>query len=224
MLIEIKDIKKIYGSGEGSVKALKGVTCEIKKNDFVAVCGPSGSGKSTLLTIMAGMNHPSNGEVVVDEISLYKMLNNDGMAEFRKEYIGFVFQSFQLINYLTVIQNVMLPLVTEAISKREKKEKAVKILSQLDINDKINAMPEELSGGQKQRVALARAMVNEPPIIIADEPTGNLDSETRDDILLLFEDIRKKGHTIIMVTHDIENIKYANKIINIKDGLIELVE
>lgn len=220
VLIKFDNIKKTYGSGEGAVQALKGVSFEINKKDFVAVCGASGSGKSTLLTIFAGLNHPTDGEVVIDDISIYKDLNNDGLASFRSEYIGFVFQSFHLISYLTTMENVMLPLAHLTISNKQKMEMALSALERVSLSDKINKLPGELSGGQQQRVAIARALVNSPDLILADEPTGNLDSETRDEILSLFETILKDGHTIVMVTHDSANLRHTNKVITLKDGLL----
>ncbi len=220
MLIEISNIKKDYGSGDALVQALKGVSTKIDKQDFVGICGPSGSGKSTLLTILAGLNSPTNGEIIIDDISIYNELNSDGLSNFRSEYIGFVFQSFQLIPYLKAIENVMLPLANKNYPTQEKTKMAKHSLEQVGLKDKLYSLPQELSGGQKQRVAIARALVNSPLIILADEPTGNLDSNTRDEILELFNSIKNNGHTIMMVTHDPDNIKYTNKVIEIKDGLI----
>ncbi len=221
MFIGLTDIKKNYGKGEAMVEALRGVDLEIGEKEFVAVCGPSGSGKSTLLSIIAGLLHPTSGEVTVDGISLYKELGSDGLARFRNEYIGFVFQSFQLIPYLTTLENVMLPLAPiGSMGRKEKRKQAEQVLSDVGLEVKARYLPEELSGGQKQRVAIARAMVNNPPILLADEPTGNLDSDTRDDILTLFGDIRDQGHAVIMVTHDPENIRLAERTIRIHDGMV----
>jgi len=220
ILIKFNKIKKTYGKGEGAVNALRGVSFEINKKDFVAICGASGSGKSTLLTIIAGLNHPTVGEVIFDEISIYKGLNNDGLANFRSEYIGFVFQSFQLIPYLNTIENVMLPLAHHNLSNKQKSDMALNALERVSLLDKVKKLPGELSGGQQQRVAIARALVNSPSLILADEPTGNLDSETRDEILNLFKTILNDGHTIVMVTHDPANIKHTNKVIYLKDGLL----
>ena len=220
ILMKFKNIKKVYGKGEGIVNAIRGVSFEIDKNDFVSVCGASGSGKSTLLTIMAGLNHPTEGEVIIDGISIYKDLNNDGLADFRSNNIGFVFQSFQLIPYLNTLENVMLPLAHCNLSKKKKIEMAIKALGQVSLLDKVSKLPGELSGGQQQRAAIARALVNSPGLILADEPTGNLDSGTRDEILTLFESILNTSHTIVMVTHDPSNIKHTNKVIDLKDGLL----
>lgn len=219
-LMKFKQIKKVYGEGEGIVKALRGVSFEINKKEFVSVCGASGSGKSTLLTIMAGLNHPTEGEVIIDGMSIYKDLNNDGLATFRSNNIGFVFQSFQLIPYLNTMENVMLPLAHQKLSKKKKMEMALQAIACVSLSDKVDKLPGELSGGQQQRVAIARALVNSPRLILADEPTGNLDSETRDEILMLFESILRNNHTIVMVTHDPANIKHTNKVIHLKDGLL----
>jgi putative ABC transport system ATP-binding protein len=220
MLMHIKQIEKSYGSGEAQVKALRGVSFSIDEQDFVAIYGPSGSGKTTLLTTIAGLNRPTKGEAIVDGISIYRDLNSEGLAQFRNEYVGFVFQSFHLIPYLSAQENVMLPLAPQKIPAAEKRELALRALERVNIPEKAQALPGELSGGQLQRVAIARAIVNEPPLILADEPTGNLDSRTRDEVLSLLESIRKNGHTIIMVTHDPENIKLARRTIGIQDGLL----
>ena len=220
MYLQLENISKFFGIGEAQVKALENVNFSIDKGDYVAIHGPSGSGKSTLLTIMAGLQHPTTGKVVIDEISLYEELNNDGLAGFRSNYIGFVFQAFNLLPYLNTLENVLLPLAPTNISRKEKMEMAELALSRVGLSDRANHLPSELSGGQQQRAAIARALVNEPGIILADEPTGNLDTETRNEILSLFEDLNKAGHTILMVTHDISNIKAARKSIKIIDGHI----
>ncbi len=218
MYIQLDNISKTFGKGEATVKALKNVGFSIDKGDYVALHGPSGSGKSTLLTILAGLQHPTEGKVIIDEISLYEDLNNDGLAGFRSNYIGFVFQAFNLLPYLTTLENVLLPLAPMNLGNNKKKEMGKLALERVGLTDRGTHLPSELSGGQQQRVAIARALVNEPGIILADEPTGNLDSETRDEILNLFEDLNKAGHTILMVTHDVSNIKAARKSIRITDG------
>ena len=218
MLMQVQNIDKEYGNGDALVRALRGVTFSIQPKDFVAVCGPSGSGKTTLLTIIAGLNHPTEGEVVIDDISIYKELNSNGLANYRNEYIGFVFQAFHLIPYLTAMENVILPLAHQNIRNKEKRSMAASALEKVGLSDKSKSLPGKLSGGQRQRVAIARAVVNDPRILLADEPTGNLDTKTRDKILSLFESIRNDGHTIIMVTHDPVNLQYASKSINIVDG------
>lgn len=220
MYLQLENISKTFGKGEAQVRALEDVNFSIDKGDYVAIHGPSGSGKSTLLTIMAGLQHPTGGKVIIDEISLYEELNNDGLAGFRSNYIGFVFQAFNLLPYLSTLENVLLPLAPVRMSKKEKREMAGLALERVGLSDRADHLPSELSGGQQQRAAIARALVNEPGIILADEPTGNLDTETRNDILGLFDDLNKAGHTILMVTHDVSNIKAARKSIKITDGHI----
>lgn len=220
MLLEIKNLYKYYGTGESTVKALDGLSLSIDKGEFISIYGPSGSGKSTLLTVIAGLNRPTGGEVVVDEISLYKDLNNNGLARFRGEYVGFIFQSFHLIPYLTALQNAALPLAPKNLSNKEQKERALMALDMVGIKEKADYLPCQLSGGQSQRVAIARALVNNPMLIFADEPTGNLDTATRDEIFKIFKAIKKNQTTIIMVTHDTDNIKQADRAIKIVDGKI----
>lgn len=181
--MQVQNIDKEYGNGDALVRALRGVTFSIQPKDFVAVCGPSGSGKTTLLTIIAGLNHPTEGEVVIDDISIYKELNSNGLANYRNEYIGFVFQAFHLIPYLTAMENVILPLAHQNIRNKEKRSMAASALEKVGLSDKSKSLPGKLSGGQRQRVAIARAVVNDPRILLADEPTGNLDTKTRDKIL-----------------------------------------
>ncbi len=224
MYIQLQNISKYFGKGDALVKALDKVSLSIAKGDYVAIHGPSGSGKSTLLTIMAGLQHPTEGEVIIDDISLYKDLNNDGLAGFRSEYVGFVFQAFNLLPYLNTLENVLLPLAPLKMNRKRKKELALNALSRVGLSDRITHLPSELSGGQQQRAAIARALVNDPGIILADEPTGNLDTETRNEILGLFEELNQAGHTILMVTHDLSNIKAARKSIKITDGQIILKE
>ncbi len=218
-LVETHGITKIYKSGDDDFSAIQDITIEIKQGEFVAVNGPSGSGKSTLLTIFGGLNNPTWGKVIIDDIDIYS-LSVEQLANFRREYIGFVFQSFQLISYLTVLENVMLSLVVTDYSKVGKKQKSNDILKKVGLIDKEDRLPDELSGGEQERVAIARALVNQPPIILADEPTGNLDTETGEDIMRLFQDLNEDGQTIVMVTHNPENIKYAGWVISLRDGLI----
>ncbi|MEE9118904.1 MAG: ABC transporter ATP-binding protein [Calditrichia bacterium] len=218
-LVETHGITKIYKSGDDDFSAIQDITIEIKQGEFVAVNGPSGSGKSTLLTIFGGLNNPTRGKVIIDDIDIYS-LSVEQLANFRREYIGFVFQSFQLISYLTVLENVMLSLVVTDYSKVEKKQKSNDILKKVGLIDKEDRLPDELSGGEQERVAIARALVNQPPIILADEPTGNLDTETGEDIMRLFQDLNEDGQTIVMVTHNPENIKYAGRVISLRDGFI----
>ena len=219
-LIEIKKLNKAYESGEESVMALLNVDFTIERGEFVSVMGPSGSGKSTLLTILGGLNHPTKGEVLVDDISIYK-LPLEKLADFRREYLGFIFQSFQLIPYLTVIENVMLPLSITEKSNREQTKMAEEILKRVGLQGKERRLPDQLSGGEQERVAIARALVNSPPILMADEPTGNLDSKTGKEIMDLFKSLNEGGQTIVMVTHNPDNMAFSTKTIFLKDGRVE---
>lgn len=219
-LIEIKKVTKIYNSGEETVKALTDIDLNIDPGEFISVMGPSGSGKSTLLTILGGLNHPTRGEVVVDEISIYN-LPLEKLADFRREYLGFVFQSFQLIPYLTVIENVMLPLTITYKSNQKQKRMAEEMIERMGLKGKERRLPDQLSGGEQERVAIARALVNSPPILLADEPTGNLDSKTGKEIMELFKSLNREGQTIVMVTHNHENTKFSTRTIFLKDGSID---
>ena len=283
-LIELKEVSKNYESAGERVGALKDLNLNIGAEEFIAVMGPSGSGKSTLLNILGGLSHPSAGDLWVDGINIYK-LKGEKLADYRREYIGFVFQSFQLIPYLTVMENVMLPLAvvrnvdgmngrqkdsdewvqgcrlpdldqtpfgTEPMEdldqttskevmnahsmvmqntmgsptliqsrKGKKKELAAEVLQKVGLAEKGSRLPNQLSGGEQERVAIARALVNNPPIILADEPTGNLDSTTGREIMELLGDLNSEGQTIIMVTHNPENARYAHRIIQLKDGQVQ---
>jgi putative ABC transport system ATP-binding protein len=219
-LIEIKNLSKTYESGEECVMALMDVGLNIQKGEFISVMGPSGSGKSTLLTILGGLNHPTGGDVVVDEIPIYK-LSLEKLADFRREYLGFIFQSFQLIPYLNVIENVMLPLSIAQRSNREQTKMAEEILERTGLKGKERRLPDQLSGGEQERVAIARALVNSPPILLADEPTGNLDSKTGKEIMDLFKALHKEGQTIVMVTHNPENTAFSTRNIFLRDGRVE---
>jgi putative ABC transport system ATP-binding protein len=219
-LIEMKELGKSYESGKGCVPALVDVDLTIERGEFVSVMGPSGSGKSTLLTILGGLNHPSHGDVVVDDISIYK-LPLEKLADFRREYLGFIFQSFQLIPYLTVIENVMLPLSITGRPNQEQNRMAEEILERVGLKGKAGRLPDQLSGGEQERVAIARALVNSPPILLADEPTGNLDSKNGKEIMDLFQDLNKEGQTIVMVTHNPENMAFSTRTIFLKDGRVD---
>jgi len=219
-LIEIKTLNKAYESGDERIMALADVDLNIERGEFISVMGPSGSGKSTLLTILGGLNHPTGGEVVVDDIPIYK-LPLEKLADFRREYLGFIFQSFQLIPYLTVIENVMLPLSITERTNREQVKMAEEILERIGLRGKERRLPDQLSGGEQERVAIARALVNSPPILMADEPTGNLDSKTGEEIMDLFKSLNEEGQSIIMVTHNPENTAFSTRTISLKDGRVE---
>ncbi|MHB8828616.1 MAG: ABC transporter ATP-binding protein [Syntrophales bacterium] len=219
-LIELKNVRKFYQSEGEKVAALNELTVSVESGDFVAIMGPSGSGKSTLLNILGGLSHPSEGSYFVDGIDIYG-LSSEKLADFRREYIGFVFQSFQLIPYLTVLENVMLPLTIIRSRNGPQKEAACQVLEKVGLGAKGRRLPNQLSGGEQERVAIARALVNHPPIILADEPTGNLDSRTGEEIMALLSSLNAEGQTIIMVTHNPENAAIARGVIRLKDGRIE---
>lgn len=218
-LIEIKKLSKTYESGEEHILALANVDLSIERGEFISIMGPSGSGKSTLLTILGGLNHPTEGEVAVDEIPIYK-LPMEKLADFRREYLGFVFQSFQLIPYLTVIENVMLPLAITEKSNREQLMMAEEILEKMGLKGKGRRLPDQLSGGEQERVAIARALVNSPPILLADEPTGNLDTKTGKEIMELFKFLNEERQTIVMVTHNPENVAFSSRTVHLRDGMV----
>ena len=221
-LIEIRKLNKTYESGEECILALCDIELNIERGEFISVMGPSGSGKSTLLTILGGLNHPTKGDVVVDDIPIYK-LPLEKLADFRREYLGFIFQSFQLIPYLTVVENVMLPLSITDKSNREQSKMAEEILERIGLKGKGKRLPDQLSGGEQERVAIARALVNSPPILMADEPTGNLDSKTGKEIMDLFKSLNKEEQTIVMVTHNPENTSFSTRTIFLKDGRVEIL-
>ncbi len=215
--IEIHDLKKRYQSGDACVEAIQQMDFYIDDKEFVAIMGQSGSGKSTLLSILGALNRPSSGTVLVDSMDLYA-LNSEQRADFRSEYIGFIFQSFQLIPYLTVLENVKLPMAVTGRSKKDQNQMAMAVIDRVGLKTRALRLPDQLSGGEQERVAIARAIVNRPPVILADEPTGNLDSGTAQEIMALLQGLNAEGHTIIMVTHNPEMADYATRIIKVQDG------
>ncbi|MBS4008942.1 MAG: ABC transporter ATP-binding protein [Clostridium sp.] len=217
VMIAMKNLTKVYKSMGDEVQALRGVSLNIDKGESVAVMGQSGSGKSTLLSILGALNPPTSGSVEVDGIDVYA-LSQEKRADFRREYLGFVFQQFQLIPYLTALENVMLPLTTVKKSNKEKREMAGSVLCRVGLAGKMNRLPNQLSGGEQERVAIARAIVNEPPVLLADEPTGSLDTKTGDEIMALFQRLNEDGLTVLMVTHNPENTRYMSRTIIMKDG------
>lgn len=216
-LIEIHDISKNYENGDISINAIKNMNFHIDDGEFITIMGQSGSGKSTLLSVLGALNHPSYGKVLIDSMDLYN-LSTEQRADFRSEYIGFIFQSFQLVPYLTVIENVEIPMAVTGIKKKNQREMAMDVLKIVGLEQKSDRLPDQLSGGEQERVAIARAIVNKPPLILADEPTGNLDSNTAIEIMELLKSLNKDGHTIIMVTHNQKMSEYASRTINIVDG------
>ena len=219
-LIILKDISRRYTVGSEVIHALRSVSTTIYKNEYVALMGSSGSGKSTLMNILGCLDTPSGGEYTLRGIRVSEMSDNQ-LAEIRNKEIGFVFQTFNLLPRSTALENVALPLVYAGIGKEDRDQRALKSLQDVGLGDRVKHRPNELSGGQRQRVAVARALVNSPAIILADEPTGNLDSKTSAEIMLLFEEIHRKGNTIIVVTHEEDIARHAHRIIRLRDGLIE---
>ncbi len=220
MLISIRNLNKTYIMGQERVEALKDVSIDIKKNEYVALMGPSGSGKSTLMNLLGCLDSPTSGEYILNNINVSTMVDSE-LAEVRNKEIGFVFQTFNLLPRLSALENVALPLVYAGISKEKRLEKARRTLESVGLGDRMSHKPNELSGGQRQRVAVARALVNDPAIILADEPTGNLDSKTSIEIMALFEQIHRAGNTVIVVTHEPDIAQHAHRIVRVRDGLIE---
>lgn len=218
--IHMQQITKVYNTAREQVNALDGISFGIEQGEFVAIMGPSGSGKSTLLSVLGGLNQPTAGNISVDGIDVYA-LTTERRADFRREYLGFVFQSFQLLPYLTIAENVMLPLSISGLSNKEQMTMAITILEKVGLHSKAYRLPDELSGGEQQRVAIARALVNQPPIILADEPTGNLDTATSEEIMKLLQNLYKEGHTCIIVTHNPENLNYVERCIYLRDGKLQ---
>lgn len=219
-VIKIHEIKKIYKVGNQEVRALDGVDLIIKRNEYVAIMGPSGSGKSTMMNILGCLDSPSDGSYVLNGTDVSQMADNE-LAEVRNKEIGFIFQSFNLLPRYTALENVALPLIYSGEPKSVRDKRAEEALESVDLTDRMHHRPNELSGGQRQRVAVARALVNSPSMILADEPTGNLDSKTSIDIMKLFEKIHNKGNTIIVVTHEEDIARHAHRIIRLRDGKIE---
>ncbi len=222
-VIELSSAEKHYQMGDNVVKALDGIDIQVELGDFVAIMGPSGSGKSTSMNLIGSLDLPTKGKVFLDGIDI-SHLEESELAQIRGRKIGFIFQSFNLIKNLTAKENVMLPMLFQGIEKEERESRAEKILALVNLEDRMDHYPNQLSGGQQQRVAIARALANEPEVILADEPTGNLDTKTGEKVLSFLEDLNKKGKTIIMVTHDAELAKaHAKTIYWIKDGKVEKV-
>lgn len=219
-IIEARDIHKEYRMGTQTVHALRGVSFEIKKNEYVAIMGPSGSGKSTMMNIIGCLDTPSKGDYILNGHDVKKLSDNQ-LAEVRNREIGFVFQTFNLLPRSTALANVELPLIYSGVRSADRKKRAVEVLEKVGLGDRMDHKPNELSGGQRQRVAIARALVNNPSILLADEPTGNLDSKTGQEIMELFEDLYKAGNTIILVTHEEDIAAHARRIIRLRDGLLE---
>ena len=219
-IIEIKGLKREFAVGSEIVKALKGVDVSVMKNEYLAMMGPSGSGKSTLMNLLGCLDTPTAGAYNLNGTDV-SSLKDDDLAEIRNKEIGFIFQTFNLLPRLTALENVSLPLVYAGYNSEDRKIKAQDVLEKVGLGDRMDHRPNQLSGGQRQRVAVARALVNDPSIILADEPTGNLDSKTSLDIMRLFEEIHEMGNTLIVVTHEEEVASHAHRILRLRDGLVE---
>ncbi|MGI6702332.1 MAG: ABC transporter ATP-binding protein [Christensenellales bacterium] len=219
-MIELKDVVKIYGKGEAAVHALKGINIKIEDGKFTAIIGKSGSGKSTLMNIIGGLDSPTEGKVYSNGLDLTALSSNE-LADYRNRTTGFIFQSFYLEPTFTVLENVAMPLTIRGESRRVREDAAKKIISKLGLMDKTNKKASELSGGQKQRVSIARALVHDPEIILADEPTGNLDSANGAEVIKILRQICSEGKSVVLVTHNIEDAKQADVIFVVKDGIIE---
>ncbi len=218
-MIHISHLSKIYTTGSVETKALDDVSFDVKEGEFVAIMGPSGSGKSTLMHMIGALDTPTSGEYVLDGENVGK-LSDDELADIRNRKIGFVFQAFNLLPRRTALQNVILPMVYAGVPKTERLERAKKYLEMVGLGDRLNHTPNQLSGGQMQRVAIARSLVNNPSILLADEPTGNIASAQANEIMAIFQDLNKKGHTIVMITHESDIAEHAKRIIQLKDGRI----
>lgn len=219
-MLEIKKIKKIYQMGKMKVEALRGVSFYIEKGEFVAIMGPSGSGKSTLMHIIGCLDQPTEGNFIIGGKDVSK-LNDDKLAEIRNKRIGFVFQQFNLLSRTSILHNVEIPLIYAGVKTKIRRELAQKVLESVGLGDRVKHKPNEISGGEKQRAAIARALINNPLIILADEPTGNLDTKTGEEIMKIFYKLHQQGNTVIMVTHELDIARHARRIIHLRDGLIE---
>ncbi|HMS29768.1 MAG TPA: ABC transporter ATP-binding protein [Saprospiraceae bacterium] len=220
LIIEVKDLRKTYVMGSETIDALRSVSLQIKRNEFVALMGPSGSGKSTLMNLIGCLDSPTSGEYFLNGINVSGMGDAE-LAEVRNKQIGFVFQTFNLLPRMSALENVALPLIYAGYNKSDRLEKARQVMSDVGLESRMYHKPNELSGGQRQRVAIARALINDPALILADEPTGNLDTRTSEEIINIFKDLHSKGNTILLVTHEPDIAAHARRIVRLRDGLVE---
>lgn len=218
--IQVNDVVKEFGEEDARVTAVSGITTAVGQGEFMAIMGESGAGKSTLLSMMGGLLSPTRGKVIIGDIDIYS-LKKDKLADFRREFMGFIFQSFQLVPYLNVQENVQLPLAVTHHSNAERQALAMAALEKVGLKDKAHRLPNQLSGGEQERVAIARAVVNEPPILFADEPTGNLDSKNSNDVMNLLKRLNAEGQTIVMVTHSRTNADFADRLVEVADGRLK---
>lgn len=219
-IIELQDIKKLYVMGEETIEAVKSVTLNIARNEYIALMGPSGSGKSTLMNLIGCLDTPTSGTYILNNQTVSELSDNE-LAEIRNKEIGFVFQTFNLLPRMTALENVAMPLIYAGKNKKDRDEIALQKLKDVGLGDRVTHKPNELSGGQRQRVAIARALVNNPSIILADEPTGNLDSKISEEIMLILKKIHEQGNTIILVTHEKDIAQHAHRIVKLRDGMVE---
>jgi putative ABC transport system ATP-binding protein len=219
-VIDLQDVKKVYRMGAEEIRALAGVSLQIYPNEYVAIMGPSGSGKSTMMNIIGCLDIPSEGQYILNGHNVSDM-TDDELAEVRNREIGFVFQTFNLLPRVDCLQNVELPLTYAGMRKGDRREKAMEAIHKVGLGDRVHHKPNELSGGQRQRVAIARALVNDPSILLADEPTGNLDSRTGEEIMHLFEELYRRGHTLLVVTHEEDIAQHARRVVRLRDGVVE---
>ncbi|MDX1970930.1 MAG: ABC transporter ATP-binding protein [Candidatus Sumerlaeia bacterium] len=223
LVIRIQELRKTYSQGPIQVQALRGIQLDIGRNDYLAIMGPSGSGKSTLMHILGCLDRPTAGSYILNGQPV-ENLNDDELSQTRNREIGFVFQSFNLLPHMNILQNVELPMMYSGIPRRERTERAKEALGRVGLANRLHHHPNELSGGQRQRVAVARSLVNRPSILLADEPTGNLDSKTSEEIMGLFGEVHAAGNTLIVVTHERDIAEHARRIVNIRDGVVESIE
>ncbi len=219
-MIKMTEIKKVYNTGKVSFEALRGLDIEVKNNEYIAIVGPSGSGKSTLMNLIGCLDTPSSGEYLLDDRRVDTLTSNQ-LAEIRNRQVGFVFQAFNLLPYATAYENVELPLLFAAMRARERKQRVVELLNRVGLGDKLLNKPTEMSGGEMQRTAIARALANNPKLILADEPTGNLDTKSGGEIIKIFDELHANGHTVIVITHDKNIAEHCQRIVKLKDGMIE---